>query len=299
MEGADGTKVAKTHRCIINLNTLLYTQSRDSGLRNMFKSNMKRTSSLLLIGTLGLLALGNASAATGILETDDMVGVSFWLATAMMLASTVFFILERQNVAPKWRTSMTVAALVTGVAWYHYTYMRGHWISTGESPLVMRYIDWLITVPLQVAEFYLILAAIGAATAALFWRLFGASIVMLVAGFLAESGEMSDGLTWPLFAVGVAAWIYIIYEVWAGEAKENVSGASEGTQFAFKAMAIILTVGWAIYPIGFIMGEGGDAGDVENLNILYNIADVVNKTAFGMMVWYAATMDTKAAGSEE
>ena len=299
MEGADRTKVAKTHRCIINLNTLLYTQSRDSGLRNMFKSNLKRTSSLLLIGTLGLLALGNASAATGILETDDMVGVSFWLATAMMLASTVFFILERQNVAPKWRTSMTVAALVTGVAWYHYTYMRGHWISTGESPLVMRYIDWLITVPLQVAEFYLILAAIGAATAALFWRLFGASIVMLVAGFLAESGEMSDGLTWPLFAVGVAAWIYIIYEVWAGEAKENVSGASEGTQFAFKAMAIILTVGWAIYPIGFIMGEGGDAGDVENLNILYNIADVVNKTAFGMMVWYAATMDTKAAGSEE
>ena len=299
MEGADGTKVAKTHRCIINLNTLLYTQSRDSGLRNMFKSNMKRTSSLLLIGTLGLLALGNASAATGILETDDMVGVSFWLATAMMLASTVFFILERQNVAPKWRTSMTVAALVTGVAWYHYTYMRGHWVSTGESPLVMRYIDWLITVPLQVAEFYLILAAIGAATAALFWRLFGASIVMLVAGFLAESGEMDSGLTWPLFAVGVAAWIYIIYEVWAGEAKENVSGASEGTQFAFKAMAIILTVGWAIYPIGFIMGEGGDAGDVENLNILYNIADVVNKTAFGMMVWYAATMDTKAAGSEE
>ena len=282
--------------------TLFYILNpKNTQLRNMFKSNMKRTSSLLLIGTLGLLALGNASAATGILETDDMVGVSFWLATAMMLASTVFFILERQNVAPKWRTSMTVAALVTGVAWYHYTYMRGHWISTGESPLVMRYIDWLITVPLQVAEFYLILAAIGAATAALFWRLFGASIVMLVAGFLAESGEMSDGLTWPLFAVGVAAWIYIIYEVWAGEAKENVSGASEGTQFAFKAMAIILTVGWAIYPIGFIMGEGEAAGSsgVENLNILYNIADVVNKTAFGMMVWYAATMDTKAAGSEE
>ena len=47
------------------------------------------------------------------------------------------------------------------------------------------------------------------------------------------------------------------------------------------------------------MGEGGDSGDIEMLNILYNIADVVNKTAFGMMVWYAATMDTKAAGSEE
>ena len=302
MEGANWAKVEKTHRCIINLNTLLYTQQGNRGLKNMFKSNLKRTSSLLLIGTLGLLALGNVSAnvaGDGYMDETDMVAVSFWLATAMMLASTVFFMLERQNVAPKWRTSMTVAALVTGVAWYHYTYMRKHWEAFETSPLVMRYIDWLITVPLQVAEFYLILAAIGAATAALFWRLFGASLVMLVAGFLAESGEMDDGLTWPLFAIGVAAWIYIIYEIWAGEAKENVSGASEGTQFAFKAMAIILTVGWAIYPIGFIMGEGGDSGDIEMLNILYNIADVVNKTAFGMMVWYAATMDTKAAGSEE
>ena len=303
MEGANRAKVAKTHRCIINLNTLLYTQLKNPHLRNMFKSNLKRTSSLLLIGTLGLLALGNVSAnnivGDGYMDETDMVAVSFWLATAMMLASTVFFMLERQNVAPKWRTSMTVAALVTGVAWYHYTYMRKHWEAFETSPLVMRYIDWLITVPLQVAEFYLILAAIGAATAALFWRLFGASIVMLVAGFLAESDEFADGATWPLFAVGVAAWLYIIYEVWAGEAKESVSGASEGTQFAFKAMAVILTAGWIIYPIGFIMGERGGASDIEFLNILYNIADVINKTAFGMMVWYAATMDTKASGSEE
>ena len=272
------------------------------GLRNMFKSNLKRTSGLLLIGTLSLLTLGTAAAEGAALDTTDMVGVSFWLATAMMLASTVFFILERQNVSAKWKTSMTVAALVTGVAWYHYTYMRTYWADTfaagaGESPLVLRYIDWLITVPLQVSEFYLILAAVGVATAALFWRLLGASLVMLIAGFLAESGQMDDGLTWPLFGVGMLAWVYIMYEIWAGEAKEKVSETSEGTQFAFKAMALILTVGWAIYPIGFVLGQGD--GGTDNLNILYNIADVVNKTAFGMMVWYAATMDSKSSSSEE
>ncbi|MGY8670913.1 MAG: bacteriorhodopsin-like [Candidatus Poseidoniales archaeon] len=270
----------------------------------MLRSNLKKTSSLLLIGTLSLLTLGTVSAETtgltaGSLDSSDMVAVSFWLATAVMLASTVFFILERQNVAPKWKTSMTVASLVTGVAWYHYTYMREHWANNGESPLVLRYIDWLITVPLQVSEFYLILAAIGAASAMLFWRLFGASIVMLVAGFLAESGEMPSNLTWPLFVVGMLAWLYIIYEIWAGEAKEKVSQASEGTQFAFKSMALILTVGWAIYPIGFVMGNGASDSAVNNLNILYNIADVVNKTAFGMMVWYAATMDSKSNASEE
>ena len=278
------------------------------------KNLISKQRSLLLTALLTLLTFGTVSAANSTLATNDMVGVSFWLASAMMLASTVFFIMERNNVADKWKTSMTVAALVTGVAWYHYTYMRDHWANSfaavdaetgvtgvGDSPLVLRYIDWLITVPLQVSEFYLILAAIGVASAALFWRLFGASIVMLVAGFLAEANEdisaISDGMVWPLFAVGMLAWIYIIYEIWAGEAKESVSDASEGTQFAFKAMALILTVGWAIYPLGFILGQGD--GGTDNLNILYNIADVVNKTAFGMMGWYAATMDTKAAASEE
>ena len=263
-----------------------------------------------MTGLLFLVTLGSVSAAELAVGADvdhpDWVGVSFWLATAMMLASTVFFIMERNNVAAKWKTSMTVAALVTGVAWYHYTYMREHWASTyaevaadgttgvGESPLVMRYIDWLITVPLQVAEFYLILAAVGAATAMLFWRLFGASLVMLICGFLGEA-ELAPQM--PMLVVGVVAWGYIIYEVWAGDAKKGAETTSEGTQFAFKAMALILTFGWAIYPIGYYLGTTD--GDTDALNILYNIADVVNKTAFGLMVWYAATMDTKAASSEE
>ena len=137
---------------------------------------------------MSLLLAGSASAETGAIDTSDNVAISFWIATAMMLASTIFFLVERNNVAPKWRTSVTVAALVTGVAWYHYTYMRDHWVMTGESPLVLRYVDWLITVPLQVVEFYLILAAIGVASAMLFWRLLGASIVMLAFGFFGESG---------------------------------------------------------------------------------------------------------------
>ena len=47
--------------------------------------------------------------------------------------------------------------------------------------------------------------------------------------------------------------------------------------------------------MGNDMIPGFGEGD---MNIIYNLADLVNKTAFGMMVWYAATMDTKAAASE-
>ena len=263
----------------------------------MFAFFNKGIKASLLAGALA--AVPTVANASTMLKADDFVGISFWTISMAMVAATVFFLMEAGRMSGKWKTSLTVGALVTLVAAVHYFYMRDVWASGGGTPTVYRYVDWLITVPLQVSEFYLILAAVGVATAALFWRLLGASLVMLITGFLAESGQMDDGLTWPLFGVGMLAWIYIMYEIWAGEAKEKVSETSEGTQFAFKAMAIILTVGWAIYPLGWILGQ--DAGDtgIDRLNILYNIADVVNKTAFGMMVWYAATMDTKASSSEE
>ena len=248
---------------------------------------------------MSLLLAGSASASshdTGAIDTSDNVAISFWIATAMMLASTIFFLVERNNVAPKWRTSVTVAALVTGVAWYHYTYMRDHWVMTGESPLVLRYVDWLITVPLQVVEFYLILAAIGVASAMLFWRLLGASIIMLAFGFFGESGAMDAWIAW---VIGMVAWIYIIYEIWMGDAKKAAGEASEGVQFAFTWMTYILTFGWAIYPVGYVLGMDADADGQNMLNIVYNIADVVNKTAFGLMVWYAATIDTAAAEPKE
>ena len=56
----------------------------------------------------------------------------------------------------KWKTSMTVIALVTLIAAVHYFYMRDVWVETGESPTVYRYVDWLIIVPLQMVEFYFI-----------------------------------------------------------------------------------------------------------------------------------------------
>ena len=140
---------------------------------------------ILALATLALLgATSSANAATVFLATDDFVGITFWVVSMGMIATTVFFFAERSTVAQAWRPSVSVAGLVTGVAFVHYMYMRGIWVETGESPTVYRYIDWLITVPLQIIEFYLILAAVRKVPASMFWRLLIASIVMLVAGYL-------------------------------------------------------------------------------------------------------------------
>ena len=224
------------------------------------------------------------------LATNDYVGISFWIATAIMLASTVFFFVERQDVSGKWRTSLTVAGLVTGIAFWHYLYMRGMWSDMGASPTVFRYIDWLITVPLQIIEFYLIVAAVTAVSAGIFWRLLIASIVMRVGGYLGETGLWAPSVG---FAVGMIAWIYIIYEIFLGEtAAANASSGNAASQSAFNTIKWIVTVGWAIYPVGYALGYFAGGVNNEALNIIYNLADLINKTAFGLAIWAAAKSDS-------
>ncbi|MBB54510.1 MAG: biphenyl 2,3-dioxygenase [Magnetovibrio sp.] len=221
------------------------------------------------------------------LNPGDYVGVSFWIISAAMVAATFFFWVERDRAEGKWKTSLTVAAMVTGIAAIHYFYMREIWVVAGESPTVFRYVDWLLTVPLQIIEFFLILSAIAVVSATLFWRLLIASVVMLVAGYLGEVEQ--GGMLWPMFILGMLAWIYIIYEIFAGEAsKINASSGTVASKKAFHALRLIVTVGWAIYPIGYFLGYTGGA-DPGVLNIVYNLADFVNKIAFGVVIWAAAT----------
>ena len=229
------------------------------------------------------------------LNPSDYVGVSFWLLSAAMVAATFFFWVERDRAVGKWKTSLTVAAMVTGIAAIHYFYMRGIWIDTGSSPTVFRYVDWLLTVPLQIVEFYLILAAIAVVSISVFWRLLIASIVMLVAGYIGEVSAMGDGGSlWSGFWIGMVAWLYIIWEVFKGEASQiSASKGTAASKKAFNALRLIVTVGWAIYPIGYYLGYTGSA-DANTLNIVYNLADFVNKIAFGVVIWAAATSGTKA-----
>ncbi len=239
---------------------------------------------LTAIALLGVTGVANADA---MLAQDDFVGISFWVISMGMLAATAFFFMETGNVASGWRTSVIVAGLVTGIAFIHYMYMREVWVTTGDSPTVYRYIDWLITVPLQMVEFYLILSAVGKANSGMFWRLLLGSVVMLVGGYLGEAGYINATLG---FIIGMAGWIYILYEVFSGEAgKAAAKSGNKALVTAFGAMRMIVTVGWAIYPLGYVFGYLTGGVDAQSLNVVYNLADFVNKIAFGLVIWAAAT----------
>ena len=183
------------------------------------------------------------------------------------------------------------SGLITGIAFWHYLYMRGVWVETGDSPTVFRYIDWLLTVPLQMVEFYLILAACTNVAGSLFKKLLGGSLVMLVGGFLGEAGIWDVTIA---FVVGMAGWLYMIYELYAGEGKAAVKTASPAVNSAYNAMRLIIVGGWSIYPAGYAAGYlmGGEGVYAQNLNLIYNLADFINKILFGLIIWHVAVKES-------
>jgi len=229
---------------------------------------------------------GAANAETVLLASDDFVGISFWLISMGMLAATAFFFMERSSVVTGWKTSVTVAGVITGIAFIHYIYMRGVWVQTGDLPTVYRYIDWLVTIPLQMVEFYLILAAVRKVPSGIFWRLLIGSLIMLIGGYLGEAGYIPATLGFVIFMAG---WIYVLYEIFSGEAgKAAAKSGNKSFSTAFSALRMIVTLGWAIYPLGYVFGNLTGGIDENSLNVIYNLSDFINKIAFGLIIWAAA-----------
>merc|ERR1711982_160563 len=112
------------------------------------------------------------------------------------------------------KTSLHVGGLVTLVAGVHGMYMREYWVQVHKSPIVYRYVDWSITVPLQMIEFNLILKAAGKpVSGAMFWKLLDGTVAMLAFGYM---GETSIPPAWPGFGCGMAGWAFILFEIFAG-----------------------------------------------------------------------------------
>ena len=224
------------------------------------------------------------------LQVGDLTGFSFFLASMALLAATVFFVLERGSLNVKWKLSMTVATLITGIAALHYYYMKHAWLLSSSSPTEIRYIDWILTVPLMCIEFYLILRALGHASRLILYKLLGYSSAMLLFGYLGETLLLDPLMA---FGIGMLFWGLIIYEIFKGDAAKTME-LSQHHQLkkSFKLLRLFVLIGWAIYPLGYYFGVSGSA---ELLNVAYNLADVINKIGFSLVIYLLARSDSHIA----
>lgn len=227
------------------------------------------------------------SLVTKMLPTD-YVGFTFFVGCMAMMAASAFFFLSLNQFDKKWRTSVLVSGLITFIAAVHYFYMKEYWAEVGESPTFFRYVDWILTVPLMCVEFYLILKVAGAKQG-LLWKLVFLSVVMLVTGYLGETVFSGQAALWG--GISGLAYFVIVYEIWLGEASKLAVAAGGNVLSAHKILCWFVLVGWAIYPLGYMLGTEGWYTSIlgrGSVDIAYNIADAINKIGFGLVIYTLA-----------
>ena len=234
--------------------------------------------------------------------------LSFTIAS--MLAAFAFFVMARSNLAPKYRSSMMVSALVVGIAGYHYWRIFGSWEGayelaestglyqpTGE-PFndAYRYVDWLLTVPLLLVELILVMGLTKDRQGSLLSRLIIASGLMIALGYPGEIAD-SNGTRALWGTLSSIPFAYILYVLW-GELGKAMKNQPPRAQVLLRNIRLLLLFTWGFYPITYMapfIGLEGSSAEIA-IQVGYCIADVAAKAGYGVMIYAIARAKTEADG---
>ena len=237
------------------------------------------------------------------LDDFQLVYNLFSLAVAAMLGTFVFLIFQRRSVAPAYRTAITLSMVVVFIAAYHYLRFFDSWSDSfsGGFPFNegYRYVDWLITVPLLLAELVLVLRLDKGKTKSLITRLAAAAVLMIVLGY---PGEMSPNGSTARIVWGIASMIpflYILYVLFV-EMTKSLNDQPAGIKSIVSGLRWIILITWSFYPVAYFIPviDGGVTGEVIRQSG-YSIADILAKPAFCLLVYLIARRKSAADNFSE
>jgi len=221
--------------------------------------------------------------------------LSFGLAS--MLFTSIFMILARDRVLPRYRLALIVSAMVTGIAAYHYFRIMGSFTDAfgpGGDPAAYnvgyRYIDWLLTVPLLLVETVAVLALAAAVRKSLLMKLVPASFLMIVLGYPGDA-QLDWLFPAPVWgALSTIPFLYILYVLFV-ELGRSLQRQSPAVRKKVANLRLLLIATWGVYPIAFLFNMnavGFEAGPFVAREVGYTIADVAAKCLFGLMIYSIA-----------
>ena len=238
----------------------------------------------------------------------DLVYNSFSFVIASMGAAFLFFLLVRSKVAERHRAALTLTTLVVAIAGYHYLRIFDSWngafeFTNGEYIRIApfnegyRYVDWLLTVPLLLAELVIVLKLNKSTTRSLLVRLTAAAVLMIGLGW---PGEVADADSAARTLWGIAStipFLYILYVLFV-ELGKSLERQSAPVRKLVDGLRYIVLATWGVYPLAYmapsLIDDEATAEVVRQVG--YSIADVLAKPLFGLLVLAIALAKSRADG---
>lgn len=230
----------------------------------------------------------------------DLIYNAFSFAFAALAAATIFFWLGRSQVAPQYKTAMTITGLVTFIAAYHYFRIFESWgasfnvidgtiTATGYAfNEAYRYVDWLLTVPLLLVELILVMGLSRSETVSRATRLGLLAALMIVLGYPGEVAS-TNGARWMWGILSMIPFLWIVYELFVG-LSESIKSQPEDVRKLVSTARYLVVGSWAFYPIVYFAGAVGLEGGASTavIQIGYTIADITAKAVFGVLIFLIA-----------
>ena len=227
------------------------------------------------------------------------------LAIAAMGASFFFFVSARGSLKEGNRMAVTLSATVVLIAFYHYVRIFDSWVATagvgnpGAFNEGYRYVDWLLTVPLLVAELILVLRLDKKVESKLIQRNVLYAFLMIATGYIGEldvqTSVVLDSSRTIWGAISTIFFVLILRDLFGG-IEASFKRQSKEIQGIFKVLRVVLIATWGVYPIAYLLPTistslGLTAGDGLVLKqIGYTIADILAKPGYGLLIWKIATL---------
>ena len=227
------------------------------------------------------------------------------LAIASMGASFFFFISARGALKEGNRMAVTLSATVVLIAFYHYVRIFDSWVATagvgnpGAFNEGYRYVDWLLTVPLLVAELILVLRLDKKVESKLIQRNVVYAFLMIATGYIGEldvqTSVVLDSSRTIWGAISTIFFVLILRDLFGG-IDASFKRQSKEIQGIFKVLRVVLIATWGVYPIAYLLPTistslGLTAGDGLVLKqIGYTVADILAKPGYGLLIWKIATL---------
>lgn len=236
----------------------------------------------------------------------ELVHNAFSFAIAGMGAATAFFFLSRAQVAPAYRTAVTLSGLVTFIAMYHYLRIFVSWeaaysVAGGQIQATgmkfndaYRYVDWLLTVPLLLVELVLVMRLSRGETMAKATKLGMLAALMVILGYPGEVAGDS-GTRWLWWSLAMVPFLIIVYDLFFG-LKQSIDAQPAQVRGMVSLARWTTVVSWCFYPVVFVFPMIGLTGGTATtaVQVGYTIADIVAKAMFGVLIYMIASRKSEA-----
>ena len=225
---------------------------------------------------------------TTLFTSADVVASSLTGLALMSFAAAIICFLGLSWSNERWRVPEALvgtACLVTAV---YYAGASGYWYSGGAASAGVRFSAWYSVHPLQVVAVYFYARTQGPLPVGVFWRLAGASLLMVFGRWLGDAGFFDESLG-AILSIGF--WLYILGEFYFGAIPDRIRESARPVKLGFFWIRLMITLGWAVYPILHFVDTVIGVGQAPAIIVLYSTFDIVNLVIPSLIVVAVAGQD--------